>query len=115
MKRSSSGTRCVVLAVLGLVVWCASLTHAGFTYNETVDGDLPHPNSAFVIPFGAPNPNSIRFTVDLSSDGWILQVDPGESLMAFTLTTFVPNDPDYTATFHMHDGPSQSDPVLGSQ
>ncbi len=104
----------MVLAVLCLLVWCAPFAQAGFVYDEAVDGDLPHPNSAFMIPFGAPNPNTIRFTVDLSSDGWILQVDPGESLKSFTLTTFTPSDPAYTATFHMYDGPSQSDRVLGT-
>lgn len=114
MKRDSSGTRCIVLAALGFIVWCAPFAQAEYVYDESVDGDLPHPNSAFVLPFGAPNPNTITFTVDLASDGWILQVDPGETLKAFTMTAFSPSDPGYTATFHMYDGPSQVDPVLGT-
>jgi hypothetical protein len=113
MKRSSSGTRCVVLAALGLLVWCAPFAQADYVYDESVDGDLPHPNSAFILPFGTPNPNTIAFTVDDLSDGWILQVDPGETLKSFTLTAFTPDHPHYTATFHMHDGPSLADPVLG--
>ncbi len=114
MKRGSSGTRCMVLAALGLLVWCAPFAQADYVYDEAIDGDLPHPNSAFVLPFGAPNPNTIGFTVDDGSDGWILQVDPGETLKAFTMTAFAPSDPAYTATFHMYDGPSQTDPVLGT-
>ncbi len=114
MKRSSSGTRCVMLAALGLLVWCVPFARAYYVYDEAIDGDLPHPNSAFILPFGTPNPNTIGFTVDETSDAWILQVDPGETLKSFTLTTFVPDNPAYTATFHMYDGPSQSDPVLGT-
>ncbi len=113
MKRSSSGTRYVMLAALGLLVWSAPLAQAGYVYDEAIHGDLPHPNSAFILPFGTPNPNTIGFTVDETSDAWILQVDPGETLKSFTLTSFVPSDPAYTATFHMYDGPSQGDPVLG--
>jgi hypothetical protein len=114
MKRSSSGTGCVVLAALGFLVWCAPFAQADYVYDEAIDGDLPHPNSAFILPFGTPNPNTIRFTLDDLSDGWILQVDPGETLKSFTLTAFTPDHPDYTATFHMYDGPSQTDPVLGT-
>ena len=114
MKQSSSGTGLVVLAVLGLVIWCAPFAQADYAYDESVDGDLPHPNSAFILPFGTPDPNTIRFTLDVSSDGWILQVDPGETLRSFTLTVFTPNNPSYTAAFHMYDGPTQSDPVLGT-
>ena len=83
-------------------------------YDEAVDGDLPHPNAALVLPFGTPNPNTIRFITEQNSDGWILQVDPGETLKAFTLTAFIPDNPAYTATFHMYDGPTQSDAVLGT-
>jgi hypothetical protein len=104
----------MVLAALGLLVWCAPFAQADYVYDESVDGDLPHPNSAFVLPFGAPNPNTITFTVESGSDGWILQVDPGETLKAFTMTAFAPSDPAYTATFHMYDGPTQLDPVLGT-
>jgi hypothetical protein len=103
-----------VLAVLGLVVWCATLAQAGFAYDEATDGDLPHPNSAFILPFGTPNPNTIRFTMDVYSDGWILQVDHGETLNSFTMTAFTLNNPSCSATFHMYDGPTQSDPVLGT-
>lgn len=113
MRKRTTCSLYVALAACGLLVWCAPVARADFAYDESVDGDLPHPNSAYVLPFGTPNPNSIRFTVDLGSDGWILQVDPGETLRTFTLTSFIPNDPEYTATFHMHDGPSESDPVLG--
>ena len=114
MNRSSSGTRCMALAALGLLILCAPFAQADYVYDESVDGDLPHPNSAFVLPFGAPNPNTIGFTVDDGSDGWILQVDPGETLKSFTMTAFAPSDPAYTATFHMYDGPTQLDPVLGT-
>ena len=72
-------------------------------------------NAAFVIPFGAPNPNTIRFTIDVNSDGWIVEIGPDETLESFTLTDFTPDDPTYTATFHMHDGPLVTDPVLGTQ
>jgi len=114
MKRSSSGTRCMVLAALGFLVWCAPFAQADYVYDEAIDGDLPHPNSAFILPFGTPNPNTVRFTSDQGSDGWILQVDPGETLRSFTMTAFAPSDPAYTATFHMYDGPTQLDPVLGT-
>ena len=115
MKQNSNGTRLVVLAVLGLVVWCTPFAQADYAYDESVDGELPHPNSAFILPFGTPNPNTITLSTDASdSDGWILQVDPGETLRSFTLTAFTPDDPSYTSTFHMSDGPTQSDPVLGT-
>ena len=114
MKGGSSGTRCIVLTVLGLLVWCAPFAQADYVYDEAVDGDLPHPNAAFVIPFGAPNPNTIRFTIDVNSDGWIVEIGPDETLESFTLTDFTPDDPTYTATFHIHDGPLTTDPKLGT-
>jgi len=96
-----------------LLALTAASASAGYLYDERLEGELPHPNSAFMIPFGAPNPNAILFTIDLGSDGWILQVDPGETLRAFTLTDFTPDSLGYSATFHMYDGPTQEDPVLG--
>lgn len=114
MNRTATRTGRTVLAALCLVVWCAALAQAGFAYNESTDGDLPHPNSAFILPFGTPDPNTIRFTMDIGSDGWILQVDPGETLKSFTMTAFTLNNPSYSATFHMYDGPTVSDPILGT-
>jgi len=112
--RNGYGKNSVVFcAALGLLALTALSARAGYLYDELVDGELPHPNEAFIIPFGTPNPNAIRFTVDEGSDGWILQVDPGETLRAFTLTAFTPDSLGYTATFHMYDGPTQKDPVLG--
>jgi hypothetical protein len=99
------------VCMLALTALCAQ---AGYLYDERVDGELPHPNAAFIIPFGTPNPNAILFTVDEGSDGWILQVDPGETLRAFTLVSFEPDSPGYSATFHMHDGTTVGDPVLGT-
>lgn len=106
----------LALAAVGLILFCAPLASAEYEYDEAVDGDLPHPSSAFVIPFGPPNPNTITFTIDTGSDGWIVDIGPGETLESFTLTDFNPlgND-DYTATFHMYDGPTQGDPVLGTE
>lgn len=114
MKKSASARGFVTLAVLGLLVCFASLAQADYVYDEAIDGDLPHPNAAFVIPFGAPNPNTIRFELDLYSDGWIVDIGPGGTLESFTLTGFTPVDPAYTGTFHMHDGPTVGDPVLGT-
>ena len=101
------------VATVALVVLCSALAQAGCLYDERIEGELPHPNAAFIIAFGTPNPNAILFTMDLDSDGWILQVDPGETLRAFTLTAFTPDSTGYSATFHMYDGPTQKDPVLG--
>jgi hypothetical protein len=103
--------RCTALA---LVIGVAAFAHAGFSYDESTDGDLPHPNEAFLLPFGTPNPNTVRFETDTGSDGWVLQVDPGETLRSFTMMAYLPNNPSYTATFHMYDGATQDDPVLGT-
>jgi hypothetical protein len=113
MKDSRFSGLLVMVATIGVALVCVSPASAGYSYDEQVDGDLPHPNSAFLIPFGTPNPNTIAFTLDVSSDGWILQVDAGETLRAFTLTSFDPDSPYYSATFHMYDGATQQDPVLG--
>ena len=114
MNKSATARRFMTLTALGLLVCFASLASADFVYDEAVDGDLPHPNAAFVIPFGAPNPNTIRFTLDLYSDGWIVDIGPDETLESFTLTSFAPLDPAYTGTFHVHDGTLVSDPKLGT-
>lgn len=115
MWRKSCVAGRAVLAAVSLLICCAEFAGADYSYDENVDGDLPHPNTAFVLPFGTPNPNSIDLTVgDNDSDGWILQVDPGETLRAFTLILFYPDVPSYTATFHMYDGPTLADPVLGT-
>ena len=113
-KTGSSARWGTVLGVLSLLIFCAPLASAAYVYDEAVDGDLPHPNSAFVIPFEAPNPNTIIFTMDLYSDGWIIDIGPSDTLESFTLTDFSPLTPGYTATFHMHDGPLVTDPVLGT-
>lgn len=113
-KAGSSARGCIALTVLGLLACCAPFASAAYVYDEAVDGDLPHPNSAFVIPFGAPNPNTIIFTIDMYSDGWIIDIGPSDTLESFTLTDFSPLNPAFTATFHMHDGPLLTDPVLGT-
>lgn len=115
MDRNSAAAGLAALCAIAFLAWGASDAIAGFEYDEAVDGDLPHPNSAFLLPFGTPNPNSIRLTVaSEDSDGWVLQVDPGETLRSFTLMSFFLNNPSHTATFHMYDGPTQEDPVLGT-
>ena len=76
---------CGLVAMVFLLGY-ASWASAAHVYDEALHGDLPHPNKAYVIPFGAPNPNTIKFTMDLISDGWIIDIKPGESLVSFTLT-----------------------------
>jgi len=114
MKKLNTARSLVTLTALGLLVCFASLASADYVYDEAIDGDLPHPDAAFVIPFAAPNPNTIRFTLDVYSDGWIVDVGPAATLESFTLTGFSPDDPTYTGTFHIHDGPLTSDPKLGT-
>ena len=104
----------ILLATFVLLTTVPFSASAGYVYNEDVDGDLPHPNMANILPFAAPGPNMITFTLDLYSDGWIVDVPSGHILESFTLIEFMPNDPTYSATFHMYDGPTQDDPVLGT-
>jgi len=114
MNRSANVSWCVVPVLLCLLAGGGTSARAGFTYDEAIDGELPHPNSAYLLPFGTPGQNLMELTVgNDDSDGWILQVDPGETLRSFTMTSFSPNSETYSATFHMYDGPSQSFPVLG--
>ena len=114
MRRTARERWCVGALVLCLLSGGATASRAGFVYDEAFDGDLPHPNSAFLIDFGTPGQNLVKFTVSSDdSDGWILQVDPGETLRSFTMTSFSPDSEVYSATFHMYDGPTQEDTVLG--
>jgi len=113
-RTGSSARWGLALKVLGLLICCAPFASAAYVYDESVDGDLPSPSAAFIIPFAAPNPNTIIFTMDLYSDGWIIEIGPGDTLESFTMTHFSPVNPIYTSTFHMHDGPLVTDPVLGT-
>jgi hypothetical protein len=101
MDKPDSGVRWwAMLAAFGLLVCCTAFAHADYVYDEAVDGDLPHPSEALIIPFGSPNPDSITFVMDLYSDGWIVEIGPDESLDSFTLTEFLPlEDPESTAAY----------------
>jgi hypothetical protein len=102
-----------VFPMLLMLCMLSTQAVAGLIYDEGVDGDLPHPSSATVLNFGLPNPNSISVTVDMDSDGYILDIAAGVQLDSFTLASF--SGPEgATATFHIHNGPSTGDAALGT-
>ena len=84
-KTGSSARWGTALKVLGLLICCAPFASADYVYDEAVDGDLPHPNAAFVIPFdGVPKPGQRIFNVAIQGREVRMQrsnwVDGGENL-----------------------------------
>ena len=102
--KSLHGNKALPLMVVGLVSGCVSLASAGFVYDEAIDGDLAHPDFAVVLPFSAGGVNTISLTVDLFSDGFIIDIGAGQTLESFTMTAFNVNI-GASATFHLIAGP----------